>query len=152
MAALFSTGLRNKMLDTSSLKAAFADGFIHVYSSAIGDIPTTADAAIDPAKHTKLLTVYGDGVSAGLNLGTASGGAIGKAAGETWAGTVLASGNAVFFRLVGSADTAALSATEPRIQGRAGGAGSELFLGSVALTAGNTQAVNFISIGVPAGV
>ena len=151
MAALFSTGLRNKMLDTSSLKAALADGFVHVYSSAIGDIPATADAAIDPAKHTKLLTVYGDGVSSGMNLGTASGGAIGKAAGETWAGTVLASGNAVFFRLVGSADTAALSTTEPRIQGRAGGAGSELFLGSVALVAGNTQAVNFISIGVPVG-
>ena len=52
MAALFSTGLRNKMLDTSSLKAAFTNGLIHVYSSAIGDIPTTADAAIDPTKHT----------------------------------------------------------------------------------------------------
>lgn len=149
MAALFSTGLRNKMLDTSSLKSALANGLIHVYSSAIGDIPATADAAIDPAKHTKLLTVYGDGVSAGLNLGTASGGAIGKAAGETWSGTILASGNAVFFRLVAAGDTAALSTAAARIQGRAGGAGAELFLGSVSLVAGNPQAVNFISIGVP---
>ena len=117
MALLASTGLRNKVLDTGSIKSVLADGFIHVYSSTIGNIPATADAAIDPGVHTKLLTVYGDGISAGLNLGTASGGAIGKAAGETWAGTVLATGNAVFFRYVGSADTGVLSTAEPRLQG-----------------------------------
>ena len=149
MALLASTGLRDKILDTGSLKNALANGFIHVYQSAIGDIPATADAAIDVAKHTKLLTVYGDGIAAGLNLGTASGGAIGKVAGETWAGTVLASGNAVFFRYVGSADTAAASTTEPRLQGRVGVSGAELNISALALTAGNTQAVNFISISVP---
>ena len=149
MALLASTGLRNKVLDTGSIKSVLAGGFIHVYSSTIGNIPATADAAIDPGVHTKLLTVYGDGISTGLNLGTASGGAIGKAPAETWAGTVLATGNAVFFRYVGSADTGALSTTQPRLQGRVGVSGAELNISSLALTSGNTQAVNFISISLP---
>ena len=149
MALLASTGLRNKVLDTGSIKSVLAGGFIHVYSSTIGNIPATADAAIAPGVHTKLLTVYGDGISEGLNLGTASGGAIGKAAGETWAGTVLATGNAVFFRYVGGADTGVLSTTEPRLQGRVGVSGAELNISSLALTSGNTQAVNFISISLP---
>ncbi|EER61549.1 conserved hypothetical protein [Acidovorax delafieldii 2AN] len=149
MALLASTGLRNKVLDTASVKSILAGGFIHVYSSTVADIPATADAAIDPAKHTKLLTVYGDGFSAGLNLGTASGRAIGKAAGETWSGPVLATGNAVFFRYVAAGDTGALSTTEARYQGRCGTSGAELNLSSLALTAGNTQAVNFASISLP---
>lgn len=149
MALLASTGLRNKVLDTGSLKSALAGGFIHVYASLVSDIPASADAAIDVAKHTKLLTVYGDGVSAGLNLGTAGSGAIGKAAGETWSGTVLATGTAAFFRFVGSADTAAASTTEPRLQGRVGVAGAELNISALALTSGNTQSINFISIALP---
>jgi hypothetical protein len=149
MALLVSTGLRNKMLDTGSLKASLAGGLIHVYSSTVGNIPATADAAIDSGVHTLLLTVYGDGISAGLNLGTASGGAIGKDAGETWAGTVLATGTAVFFRYVAAGDTGATSTTQARLQGRVGVSGAELNISSLALTSGNTQAVNFISISQP---
>ena len=149
MPLLSSTGLSNKMLDTGSLKDILADGLIHIYASAPADIPTTADAAIDPAKHTKLLTIYGDGVSAGLNLGAASSRAIGKDPGQTWSGTVLASGSAVFFRFVGSADTGAASTTEPRLQGRVGVSGAELNLSAMALTAGQTQTINFISISQP---
>ncbi len=149
MALLASTGLRNKMLDNGSLKATLAGGFIHVYNSTVADIPATADAAIDPGVHTKLLTVYGDGISAGLNLGTASGGAIGKAAGETWAGPVLATGNAVFFRFVAAGDTGAASTTQARLQGRVGVSGAELNISSLALTSGNTQSINCIFICMP---
>lgn len=149
MALIASTGLRNKVLDTGSLKSVLADGFIHVYASTLGNIPATADEAINPANHTLLLTVYGDGISEGLNLGTASSGAIGKAAGETWAGTVLATGNAVWFRHVGSADTGAASTTEPRLQGRVGVAGAELNISSVALTSGDTRTVNYANIALP---
>ena len=149
MPLLASTGLSNKMLDTGSLKDILADGLIHIYASAPADIPTTADAAIDPAKHTKLLTIYGDGVSAGLNLGAASSRAIGKDPGQTWSGTVLATGNAAFFRYVAPGDTGGASATEPRLQGRVGVAGAELNISSLALTAGQTQAVNFIAISQP---
>lgn len=82
MPLLASTGLRNKVLDTGSVKNVLANGRIHVYASTLANIPASADDAIVPANHTLLLTVYGDGVSTGLNLGTASGGAIGKAAGR----------------------------------------------------------------------
>lgn len=149
MPLLASTGLRNQLLDTASLKDILANGFIHVYASTVPDIPATADAAIDPAKHTKLLTVYGDGISAGLNLGAASSGAIGKDPGETWSGTVLATGNAVFFRYVAAGDTGTASTTEARLQGRVGISGAELNISSLALTAGQTQSINFISISQP---
>lgn len=149
MAWQVSTGLRNAMLGTSSLKDALADGFIKVYSCTLANIPASADAAIT-GDHTLLLTVYGDGISAGVNLGTADGGAIGKAAGETWAGPVLATGSAVFFRFVGASDTGAASTTQPRLQGRVGTAGAELNLSSLTLTSGNTQAVNYVNIGLPA--
>lgn len=144
-----STGLRNAILDTGSLKAALANGFVKVYACALADIPATADAAIT-GSHTLLWTVYGDGISAGVNLGTASGGVIGKDAGETWAGTVLATGNAVFCRIVGASDTGAASTTEPRLQGNVGVAGAELNLSSVTLTSGETKQINYIALGLPA--
>jgi hypothetical protein len=149
MAAKFSTGLRNAMLGSGSLKSALADGFVHVYACTPANIPASADAAIT-GDHTKLLTVYGDGISAGCNLGTADAGAIGKSASESWGGTVLASGNAVFFRYVGSADTGAASTTEPRIQGLCGVSGAELNLSSLALVSGTQRQVNFASISLPA--
>lgn len=149
MPLIASTGLRNKVLDTGSLKSVLANGFIRVYTSTLANIPATADEAINPANHTLLLVVYGDGIAAGLNLGTSSGGSINKAAGETWAGTVLATGNAVWFRHVGSADTGAASITEPRLQGRVGVAGAELNISSLALTAGDTRTVNYANIALP---
>lgn len=149
MPLIASTGYKNKVLDTGSVKSVMADGLIHVYASTLGNIPASADDAINPAVHTLLLTVYGDGVSAGLNLGTASGGAIGKDPSETWAGTVLANGNAAFFRYVAVGDTGASSTTQARLQGRVGVSGAELNISSLALVSGNTQAVNFASISQP---
>jgi hypothetical protein len=149
MPLLASTGLRNKILETGSLKSILANGFIHVYYSTLANIPLSADDPIETAKHQKLLTVYGDGISSGLNLGTAANGAINKSPGETWAGPVLNTGNAVFFRFVGSADTGFASTTEARLQGRVGVSGAELNISSLALVAGNTQAVNFASISLP---
>lgn len=148
MALLASTGLRNALLDTGSLKSSLADGFIKIYQSAAGDVPTTADQAIT-ASHTLLLTIYGDGISAGLNLGTASAGQIGKDAGESWSGTVTTTGTATFFRFVAPGDTGASSSTQKRLQGRVGVSGAELNISSLSLTAGNTQAINFISINMP---
>lgn len=149
MPLLASTGLRNKILETGSLKSVLANGFIHVYYSTLANIPLYADDPIDPVKHQKLMTVYGDGISSGLNLGVAANGAINKSPGETWAGLVLNTGNAVFFRFVGAGDTGLASTTEARLQGRVGVSGAELNISSLQLTAGNTQAVNFASISLP---
>lgn len=148
MSLLVSTGLRNALLDTGSLKAQLADGFIKIYSCAAVDVPATADAAIT-GSHTLLVTIYGDGISAGLNLGTAASGAIGKDASETWSGTVVATGNATFFRFVAAGDTGVSSTTEKRLQGRVGVSGAELNISSLGLTSGNTQAINYIAISMP---
>lgn len=140
-----STGLRNYMLATGSAKAAMADGFIHIYS---GAEPATADAAVGGA--TLLLTIYGDGVSDGLNLAaTAADGFIEKLGSETWGGTVLATGTATWFRHVGSADTGALSTTQPRLQGTVARAGAELNLSDVDLVAAAPQAVNYYTLQLP---
>ena len=67
-----------------------------------------------------------------------------------WLVSIVATGSAVFFRFVGASDTGAASTTQPRLQGRVGTAGAELNLSSLTLTSGNTQAVNYVNIGLPA--
>ena len=64
-----STGLRNHMLTTGSLKAALDGGFLRLYS---GVEPATADDAI-PGGSTLLLTVFSDNVArAGADLNISS--------------------------------------------------------------------------------
>lgn len=141
-----STGLRNYMLDTGPAKTALANGFIKIYS---GPEPATADAAIGGG-NTLLCTIYSDNVSAGINLAaTAADGFIEKASAETWSGAVIATGTATFFRHVGSADTGALSTTQPRLQGTVARAGAELNISDVDLVAAAPQAVNFYTLQLP---
>ena len=142
---LISTGLRNKLLGTDSLKSALAGGFIHIYGCDPADVPTSANDAIGAA-HTLLLTLYGDGSANGLNLGTPADGVISKDPGEMWSGEVLESGTARFFRYVGSADTGASSSTEPRLQGTVARVGGHLNLAKVDLVAGETQTLSFVAI------
>lgn len=142
---LISTGLRNKLLGTDSLKSALAGGFIHVYGCDPANVPASANDAIGAA-HTLLLTLYGDGTASGLNLGTPADGIISKASSENWSGGVLASGTARFFRYVGAGDTGTSSTTEPRLQGTVARVGGHLNLSKVDLVAGDTQAVSFVAI------
>ncbi len=142
-----STGLRNHMLAVGSAKAALNGGFIHIYE---GTEPASADAAINPADHTLLCTIFSDGTSAGLTLAaTAADGFIDKSSTETWSGTVAETGTAKFFRHVGSADTGALSTTQPRLQGTVARAGAELNISSTELVAGAPQSVNFYTLQLP---
>ena len=142
-----STGVRNHVLVTGSLRAAFAGGFLDIYA---GAEPATADAAIIPATHTHLVRIYSDGKSTGINLAaTAADGFVEKSA-EAWTGTVLETDRATFFRLVGPADTGALSTTAPRLQGTVARAGGDLNLSSVDLVAGDPQAVNYFTVALPA--
>lgn len=142
-----STGLRNHVLVSGSVRAALALGFLDFYS---GPEPATADAPIDTATQKHLLRIYSDGSSTGINLAaTAADGFVEKAA-EAWTGTVIESGRATFFRLVGAADTNGLSTTEPRLQGTVARAGGDLNLSDVDLVAGDPQAVNYFTIALPA--
>ncbi len=141
-----STGLRNHMLAVGSAKAALDNGFIEIYS---GPEPATADAAI-AGTNTLLCRIFSDGTSAGLHLAaSANDGFIDKAAGETWTGTVIATGTATFFRQVATGDTGAASTTQRRLQGTVARAGGELNISSVELVAGAPQAVNYYSLALP---
>ena len=142
---LISTGLRNKLLGTDSLKSALAGGFIHIYGCDPANVPTSADDAIGAA-HTLLVTLYGDGSANGLNLGIPADGIISKDPGEMWSGQILETGTARFFRYVGPADTGASSSTEPRLQGTVARVGGHLNLAKVDLVAGETQALSFVAI------
>ena len=142
-----STGLRNHMLVTGSLKSALDGGFLELYS---GVEPVSADAAI-PGGSTLLLRVFSDGSSAGLNLSaTAVDGFVEKASAQTWSGTVIESGVATWFRLVGPTDTGALSTTSPRLQGSVARAGGDLNISNTDLVASAPQAVNFFTVALPA--
>lgn len=142
MTAKFSTGLRDKMLDTNPLKTIFNLGFIKIYS---GAPPADADAAVTG---TLLCTISNNDTGTGLTLGTAASGVISKNGAETWSGTVT-SGTAGYFRHVAAGDTGVLSTTEARIQGVVALAGGEINLASITLVNPAVQAIDAYSIALP---
>jgi hypothetical protein len=148
--AKFSTGLRNALLDTGSLKAALALGAIYYYD---GTPPLTADAAIGSAGANNLLTVITVG-GVGINFDTtASSGTLSKAPGESWGGTNVATGTVSFFRHVGATEfggtVGAASTTLPRIQGLVSTAGADLNLSSVSLVNGAAETLDYYSVALP---
>jgi len=141
-----STGLRNKILDTGSLKARLALGFIKIYS---GTEPATGDAAVTG---TLLCTISLDGGATGLSLAAAaSAGVIAKAA-EVWSGPIAATGTAGYYRFSAAGDDGTASATQERIQGSVALAGGDLNLSSVSLvanTATNAQVIDYYVVTLP---
>ena len=139
-----STGLRNHMLASGSLRAALTNGKIRILS---GPAPASADAA---ETGTLLCVIDKDGAGAGFTLDSvASDGVISKVPGDVLRGTNLATGVAGYYRHVGSADTGAASLTEPRIQGRIGTSGAEANFSSVNLVSGATQTADTYSVNLP---
>lgn len=137
----FSTGLRNYVGDTGSLKTAMNNGFLDIFSA-----PTNPDIGPDDATTgatlLATLTLDGDG-STGLTFGTAVNGALPKATGHTWQGLILATGTAVFarFRAAGDSSTTA-STTAKRAQGTVSTAGADINItAGVNLVANGTNTV-----------
>jgi len=142
-----STGLRNKLLDTGSLKSIFAGGLIQIYS---GTEPATADDAIGGG-NTLLCTISLNSTGTGINMAAAAAaGVISKLSSEAWSGANAASGTASFYRHVAVGDTAASSTSEPRLQGSIAIAGAELNISSTTLTSGATQTIDYYSVALPA--
>lgn len=140
-----STGLRNGMLASNSLKSLLASGEIRIYA---GTVPADADASIGSA--TLLCTVKNGG--SGINFASAAtAGVLPKASGETWSGTNVATGVATFFRHVLAADDGSASSSAVRIQGTVAVAGADLNLTSVSLVSGAPQAIDYYSVAQPAG-
>ncbi len=140
-----STGLRNKMLDTSAFRTFMNLGFVKIYS---GAVPADADAALGGA--TLLCTISNNSTGVGLTMAAAAAaGVLSKTVAEVWSGVNAASGTASFYRHVAAGDTGALSTTEARIQGTVGTAGADMNLTSTALVAAATQTIDFYTVTFP---
>lgn len=140
-----STGLRNGLLATGSVKGQLDGGFIKIYA---GAVPADADAAIGAA--TLLCTISLNSTGTGINFDTAAaGGTLAKAPAQVWSGVNVAAGTATFYRHVAAADAGDASSTAPRIQGAVAVAGAEMNLSSVALTNGATQTLDYYTVTQP---
>lgn len=146
MSFKISTGLRNHLLATGSLKDALDGGVIRVYS---GVEPADADAAL--SGNTLLVTISNNGAGTGITLdGTPASGVISKSVSETWKGTNAASGLATFYRFSGLTDAGGSSTSEIRAQGSIAAVGADLNFANPNLTSGSEQRVDTYVIGMPA--
>lgn len=140
-----STGLRNQLLDTGSLRDILYEGFINIYA---GTVPATADDALGSA--TLLSTISNASTSDGLTMDTeAMGGVLAKASGEVWSGVNVAGGTATFYRHIAVGDTGAASTTQARVQGSIGVSGADMNLTSTTLSNGATQTIDFYTLNLP---
>lgn len=123
--------------DAQAFAAHFAGGFIRIFT---GAPPATSSAA---ETGTLLGVVSVDGTGTGLQF-TAAVAYTFNPAGDRWAFTGLANGNAGYFRLVAPGDTGALSSTEKRIDGTIGvtASGSDMEWDSTAITTGATYTLD----------
>lgn len=141
-----STGLRNAMLVTGSLKSQLDLGFIKIYA---GTVPTDADQSLGAATLLCTITKNGDGVTGLTIAATASAGAVAKF-NEIWSGTNATTGTASFWRFIKTGDTGTLSTTEVRLQGTAATSGSELVMTSTSLAGGAPQNIDYFTVALPA--
>lgn len=142
-----STGLRNKMLDTGSMKSRLALGFIKIYS---GTEPVNADAAVTG---TLLTTISVAGGGTGLSLAAAAADGVLAKAAEVWSGAIVATGVAAYYRFSAVGDTGVLSTTQERVQGSVGLAGADLNLSSVSLVTNaslSAQSIDYYVLTLPA--
>lgn len=140
-----STGTRNHLLVTGSLKSALDGGLIKIYS---GAEPATADEAVTG---TLLCTISNNSTGTGINFETAAAsGVLTKETTEVWSGVNAASGTAGYFRHVASGDDGTSSTTQKRMQGSIAVAGADLNLSAVGLTSGATQTIDYYNVALPA--
>lgn len=146
MAIKTSTGLRNTMLTTGSLKEALDGGKIRIFT---GPVPASADEA---ETGTLLCEITVNSTATGLTFeSSAEDGVISKAALEIWSGIKLASGRAAYYRHVSAADDGLSSTTLPRIQGSVGLAGADLNLSVIDFEADGVtkQTIDYYTIALP---
>lgn len=141
-----SSGLRDYMAVTGSLKDALAAGFIKYYS---GPVPTSANDAIT-GSHTLLTTLSNDATGTGINMDSSVvDGVLSKDITEIWRGVNVASGTPTFYRHVAPGDTGALSTTERRVQGAIAAVGAQINLTNLPLEAAASEVLETYVIAIP---
>lgn len=149
MAFKFSTGLKNALLDTGSLKASLDGGVLVLFS---GTVPSSPDDALPG--DAVMLNVYTDddqGPLFGLDFAaSASAGTLSKAPAQPWKGTSVAAGNASFFVFAANPlDAMGASTTEKRVLGTVGGPGADMFVQSVAIADATEYTIDYFSVTIP---
>jgi len=151
-----STGLQNYLSITGALKTGIDGGVIKIYGSpssqAAADALIPADPDSGKGSATLLVTISNNGAGTGINMDTTpTDGVLPKASGETWKGTVAASGYASFAFFCTTGDALGSSATEKRLQMTAGVAGKEITLQNAYLTISQEQRIDSGYLRVPIG-
>lgn len=146
MAVKTSTGLRSGMMVTGSFKSLMDNCTLKIYG---GAEPVTADKAIDAAVLLCEMFNGNDGTTTLTFDDTAPEGILQKNPVEGWAGTVVATGTATFYRLENAEDDQADSIVHYRVQGSANIAGADMNLTSVALVQNAVQTLDYYSILLP---
>lgn len=145
MSFKISTGLRNHMLATGSVKAGMDGGVIKIYA---GTEPADADAAIGAA--TLLVTISNNDTGTGITFdATPTSGVLVKSTSEVWSGTCVANGTGAFYRFVSLADDGTSSTTFKRMQGTVGVVGADLLVSSTTFVSSNLRQINSYAAGMP---
>jgi len=144
MTVKLSTGLRNRMMATGSLKSGLDGGRIHVYP---GPVPGSADASIGTA--TLLCTYTLNSGATGLTFDSAAvDGVLSKTPSETWSGVNASTGTATFYRHVAAGDDGTESITALRVQGSVAQIGADLNM-NPAFVAGQTRLIEYYVLALP---
>lgn len=140
-----STGLREALAASQSLRAALNNGFIRIYT---GPVPASADAALGTAVLINEISAGGTGTPLTLEA-AAPEGVVTKTAAENWTGNNLADGTPSFFRYVLDGDAGDASTSAIRFQGSVGGPGADMVISSLPLVNGAPQTFDLFQLVVP---
>ncbi len=157
MSLKLSTGLRNQVLATGSLRSILNGQVIRMYS---GPEPLSPDDAISSAINTLLLTYSLNATATGLTFeATPVAGSLVKTVAETWSGVGTGTngvlrGQMGFWRMVPSADDQSLySDSALRLQGNVGlTTAFDIVVASLNVIGGTTYSLSGFSLEMPSGV
>ena len=140
-----STGLRNHVLATGSIKSALDGLVLKLYG---GAVPVDADAA---EAGTLLATITVNNTGTALSFAAAAdAGVLAKNDAEVWSGIVTTGGTCTHYRLQAAADTNAVSNTDIRIQGSVAKIGADLNVSDNVLVAAAIQNIDYFVVALPA--
>lgn len=140
-----STGYRQSVALTSSIKATLDGGLVRIYS---GAVPPSADASLGAA--VLLCEISAGGTGDLLTWeDTAPGGVLSKSVAQNWTGNVVAGGDPTFFRYVKGGDAGDASASAVRFQGSAGILGSDMYIRLLPLVVDTPQSFAVFQLALP---
>lgn len=153
MALRISTGMREKMVSTLTVKELLDGGVMDIFT---GSQPASADAVETGTKLVRISSTSGSLPGAdGLRFGTALAGVLPLTT-PAWSGVVIAAGVAGWFRFYGTGATSGVmgstgtNGTGIRMDGNVGVSGADLNLGHTDLELGATQTISSFNVTQPA--